>query len=221
MQVSEILERIEGRLDELGLSPAEASSRVAGHKDLLRNFRRSIERGSETGLSIPSAVELAKLLGVSVQWLLTGEQLEPPAEAAPTHALIYAPLISWVSAGHLLQPDHVEELLTAKQVAFPDLDKSGQWIALRVVGDSMDRISPPDSIIAVNLADRRLVPNGCYIFADGDGGATYKRWRPADHRNRYSQIAPVSTNKTHQPIFMKDGQEPVVIGRVRRSILEM
>ena len=221
MQAEEILQRIDTRLSELGLSAAEASARVAGHKDLLRNFRRSTERGSDTGLSIPAAVELAKVLDVSVQWLLTGtDAVETPA-APPTTAMIYAPLISWVSAGQLVQPDHVEELQTARQVAVPDLDLAGQWIALRVVGDSMDRISPPDSVIVVNLADRRLVPNGCYIFADGEGGATFKRWRPADARHRFPQVAPVSTNKMHKPVFLKDGQEPVVIGRVRRSILEM
>ncbi|PHJ89337.1 S24 family peptidase, partial [Nostoc linckia] len=148
------------------------------------------------------------------------ETVDMPAPASTT-ALVYAPLISWVSAGQLIQPDHVEELASARQVAVPDLDLSGHWIALRVVGDSMDRISPPDSVIVVNLADRRLVPNGCYIFADGEGGATFKRWRPADARHRYPQVAPVSTNKVHKPVYLKDGQEPVVIGRVRRSILEM
>jgi hypothetical protein len=221
MQVTDILERIEGRLAAVGLSAAEASMRVAGHKDLLRNFRRSIERGSDTGLSIPSAVDLAKILGVSVQWLLTGEDSDGSSEPATTHGLIYAPLISWVSAGRLDQPDHVEDLASAKLVGFPDLERSGRWIALRVDGDSMDRISPPDSIIAVDLSDRRLIPNGCYVFGDGEGGATYKRWRPADHKNRYPQIAPVSTNKRHEPIFLYNGQEPIVIGRVRRSMLEM
>lgn len=95
-----------------------------------------------------------------------------------------------------------------------DLDPKGQWIALRVDGDSMDRISPPGSLIFVNLADRRLVTNACYIITNADGEATYKRFRASPPR-----FEPVSTNPAHEPIF-PDG-EPVVLGRVRRSIIDM
>lgn len=55
---------------------------------------------------------------------------------------ISAPLISWVSAGRLLKPDSVSTIEDAPRVAAPDLDPRGEWIALRVEGDSMDRISP-------------------------------------------------------------------------------
>ena len=95
-----------------------------------------------------------------------------------------------------------------------DLDPKGQWIALRVQGDSMDRISPPGSVIFVNLRDKRLVTNACYIITNGDGEATYKRFRANPPR-----FEPVSTNPAHEPIF-PDG-EPAVIGRVRRSFIDM
>ena len=45
----------------------------------------------------------------------------------------------------------------------------------------MNKISPPDSIIFVNLRDKRLVTNGCYVISDETGRATYKRWRPNDN----------------------------------------
>ena len=95
-----------------------------------------------------------------------------------------------------------------------DLDPRGEWIALRVEGDSMDRISPPGSLILVDLTDKALVPNACYIITDGDSQATYKRFRSNPPR-----FEPVSTNPSHQPIF-PDG-EPAVIGRVRRSLIDM
>jgi SOS-response transcriptional repressor LexA len=87
-------------------------------------------------------------------------------------------------------------------------------LALRVVGDSMDRISPPDSIIFVNRADRRLVANGCSVIATPDGEATYKRYRPSPDR-----FEPVSVNPAHEPFF-PDGM-PKIVGRVRKSILDM
>jgi phage repressor protein C with HTH and peptisase S24 domain len=145
---------------------------------------------------------------VAVGWLLTGEG---SIEGVPR--AIDVPLISWVSAGNLETPFAVEDLASAQRVSIGDLP-DGNWIALEVSGDSMDRISPPNSIIAVNRAERRLVANACYVFALDDGSASYKRFRPSPDR-----FEPVSSNPAHETIF-PDG--PVrIIGRVRRSILSM
>ncbi|MDR6952322.1 SOS-response transcriptional repressor LexA [Ancylobacter sp. 3268] len=127
------------------------------------------------------------------------------------------PLISWVSAGAMQTPEAVHEIEDAEKLDDPGLDPSGEWVALTVVGDSMDRISPPDSIIFVNLRDQRLVANACYVIVDAETGeATYKRWRPSPER-----WEPVSTNPIHEPIFVRQGRAPRVIGRVRKSVLGM
>lgn len=123
------------------------------------------------------------------------------------------PLISWVSAGALAYQEAVtgmEDFPTFEVASLP----VGDWIALRVEGDSMDRISPPESIILVNRKDKRLVANACYVIADQHGNATYKRYRPNP-----SRFEPVSTNPVHEPIF-PDNEAPVV-GRVRRSMIDM
>lgn len=119
------------------------------------------------------------------------------------------PIVSWVSAGHLLRDDVSQ--LSEKTIRIPDLPK-GDWIALEVVGDSMNRISPPESIICVNRKDRKLVGNACYVIADEEGNATYKRYRPNPMR-----FEPVSTNPAHEPIFPE--REPVIVGRAILSLL--
>lgn len=125
-------------------------------------------------------------------------------------------LISWVSAGSLLQPDvEIDDEDVTKWVYAPDLDRNGDWIVLRVDGDSMNRISPHDSLIFVNRKDRRLVANACYVIGDGEGGATYKRFRPPN------SWEPVSTNPSHKPFVLEEGREPDIIGRVRKTILSM
>lgn len=129
---------------------------------------------------------------------------------------VEAPLISWVSAGALKTPDAVEEIENAPRVFAAGLDKRGDWIALRVEGDSMDRISPPESIIFVNTKDKRLVPNACYIIEDETGAASYKRWRANPER-----WEPVSVNTAHEPMFLVEDKAPNVIGRVRRTMLDM
>lgn len=157
---------------------------------------------------------LAPVLGTTSTWLLDGTGPEEAAQSQMTFAP--ARLISWVSAGALAQPDAPIPDSDEFPVAYaPDLDPDGDWIALRVDGDSMNRISPHDSIIFVNRKDRRLVPNACYIIGDGEGGATYKRYRPPN------TWEPVSTNKAHQPFDLPPGREPDIIGRVKKTILSM
>lgn len=136
----------------------------------------------------------------------------PPLEAHDVRHPLTVPIVSAVSAGALKKPDVSDEQIGIIRVA--DIDPKGDWIALRVTGDSMDRISPPDSVILVNRKERRLVPNACYVVSDGDDGVTYKRFRPNPDR-----LEPVSTNPSHEPMFFE--QEPAIIGRVRKTILDM
>lgn len=124
------------------------------------------------------------------------------------------PLLSWVSAGKLQRAPTVEVLEDAlgllRVPGLPD----GDWIALKVDGTSMDRISPPESTIFVNRKEKRLVPNACYVIADPEEGSTYKRYRPEPMR-----FEPVTFTEGHKTIF--PDQEPVVIGRVKRTVLDL
>lgn len=166
----------------------------------------SHERAGEIGArqyGPEEAKVYARRFGVTASWLLTGEG----------DGLGGVPLVSWVSAGEMVTPDAFVDLADASRIQAPDLPR-GNWIALRVVGDSMDRISPPESIIFVNRDDKRLVANACYVFADMDGEATYKRYRPAPDR-----IEPVSTNTAHEIQYPE--RMPAIIGRVRRTLLDM
>lgn len=126
---------------------------------------------------------------------------------------IRVPVISWVNAGALASPEEPLDIDGAETVAVGGIDP-GDWFALKVEGDSMDRISPPGSVILVNRNDRRLVSNACYIIGEPDGTSTYKRYRADPMR-----FEPVSTKQGHETLFPVD--EPVIIGRVRRTILDM
>lgn len=145
----------------------------------------------------------AKAFRVSEAWLLTGE-------GQPGSDLI-VPHLSWISAGAMMRDDVADEALGTIEVAgLPP----GDWFALTVRGDSMDRISPPDSVIFVNRRDRNLVANACYVIDDGEGNATYKRFRPGPMR-----FEPVSTNDKHETLFPDN--EPTVVGRVGLSMIRM
>lgn len=170
--------------------------------------------GHENGTrGVPRAAEkYARRFRVSLDWLLRGIGAGPGEEQEMlSDRAIDVPLIAKVSAGVLQRDDLREEQIGTITVGQLPV---GDWIALEVDGDSMDRISPPESIIIVNRADKRLVANACYVIADESGQATYKRYRPNPDR-----FEPVSTNSSHEPIFPQ--QMPPVIGRVRVSMIKM
>lgn len=161
---------------------------------------------------VRAAPVYARRFRVSLDWLL--RNLGPgPGDAEPVIAgMMTVPLLTWISAGALSREDIRDEALGSVNVtSLPE----GDWIALRVQGDSMDRISPPESIIFVNRNDKQLVANACYVIADEDGAATYKRYRPGPP----PRFEPVSTNQEHEPIF--PDHTPMIVGRVRRSSIDM
>jgi SOS-response transcriptional repressor LexA len=200
--------RITERLLDLGLSPRAASVQAGGGPDLIRN----IIRGRSQAPRAESLVRLASVLQVSLDYLMTGTGNAEKITSNNFGAKLKVSLLSWVSAGRMAFPDVSEE--TIGMIEETDLSPDGDWIALQVVGDSMDRISPPDSIIFIDRRDKVLVPNACYVIANGDGEATYKRFRTNPMR-----FEPVSTNPSHETIYPQ--REPLIVGRVKKSILKM
>lgn len=188
-------------MDAKGIGPTALAAAVGTSK---QNIARWADQ--ERRLPMEWAERIARFLDVDLTALLV-------PQAGP----LGAPLISWVSAGVLKAPSAVSAVADAKMAYAHGLDPKGDWIALQVEGDSMDRISPPESIIFVDRKDRRLVTNACYVIADAEGGeASYKRFRANPDR-----WEPVSTNPEHEPTFVKKGREPVIVGRVRKTLLSM
>lgn len=169
----------------MGISTSQVTKLERGERRLTQDWMQKIADALHVGVTDLLEVQSARLTSV--------------------------PLLGWVSAGDLARDDIADEALGSLEVAGLGV---GDWLALRVKGDSMDRISPPDSIIIVNRKDQRLVANACYVIADESGEATYKRYRPSP-----SRFEPVSTNPVHEPIF--PDREPTIVGRVKLSMLEM
>lgn len=201
------------------LSKARAAAGFASPSDAARALRDvnvntliSHENGNRD-ISRKAAEKYAKAFGTDAGWLLYGKSGEREAARPPGLITVDVPLVSWVSAGELAIDDGGADMTDFPSIAGIDLP-SGDYIALRVDGPSMNKISPPGSIIFVNTADRRLVMNGCYVIADETGAATYKRYRPSDD----PQFQPASYEDIDPPHL--EGAIRV-IGRVRRSLIDM
>jgi SOS-response transcriptional repressor LexA len=124
--------------------------------------------------------------------------------------LIKVPIISWVSASRMAEVTEPLPLGEAPTLTMSDLPV-GDWFALKVQGDSMDRVAPDGATLLVNRADRRLISRKFYVFADR-GEATFKRFvdRPI------KMLAPFSTNPIHEPIVPQ--RNFAVVGRAYRVI---
>lgn len=129
--------------------------------------------------------------------------------------LVRVPLLDKVAAGKLRAPNS-QVPPGSLALEFNDLGR-GDFFALEVEGDSMDRISPEGSRIVVNQGERTLVSGKPYVFSIR-GAATFKIWRPDPPR-----LAPYSTNPSHEPIFVKSKMEAekLVVGRVKRTVLDL
>lgn len=202
--------RVAARRKTLRLSQAELAALVG----MKQQGIDSIERGE---VKRPRMLrELAHVLKTTQEWLLYQRGPETAGESLPD--VTWVPQISWISAGQLASANADLPVEDMPLLAFVDLGR-GEFFALRVQGDSMDRVSPEGSIIVVNRADRELVAGKCYVFAIR-GETTYKAWRPG-RSGEPPYLEPLTTNTAlNKPIFFK-GKSPPVVGRVYRSIIDL
>jgi SOS-response transcriptional repressor LexA len=183
----------------------EAGSRTIGQDDAERYARRFRAEG----------------VAISAQAILFGEPEPGTARAGQQRSgsgrapLTMVPLISWVSAGRLTEAHSQIPVEDVPLLAYADLGR-GDFFALKVSGDSMDRVSPDGSTIIVNRADRTLVSGKPYVFFAPGEGATYKLWH-ADPE----YLMPFSTNPANEPVFIRRKRDFSVIGRVRRTVLDL
>lgn len=69
--LEQILARIESRLADLGIKPTTAC-RMAGKPDAIRNIKKAIKAGSQSGITSTTIEALARVLETTPGWLMTG-----------------------------------------------------------------------------------------------------------------------------------------------------
>lgn len=185
-------------MDKLGIGPTELARQIGSKKQNVLRWR-----DQERKIGNSDAGKLARFFDV------TQAEVQLPPDGSVGIARVR--LINWVSAGKLGAREAVDGDIGS--VLAGSLPK-GDWVALKVEGDSMDLISPPESVIFVNRSDKRLAPNACYVIVDEEGNASYKRYR--DKPDRFE---PVSMNK-NLPVIDPKKTQVRVFGRVRRTMLD-
>lgn len=186
-----------------------------GPKAVTDNFGWSLNNykaheSGRNGFGLNDAKRYARAFNVSLQWLNFGIGTPDDEFIDADDLPVEVSIIDWISAGDMKHTEASDVARGKIKAALPE----GDWIALEVDGESMDRISPPGSIIFVDRSDTRLSNGGFYVIADENGDATYKRYRPKPMR-----FEPVSANKDLPTLFPDN--EPIVIGRVKLTMLNL
>ncbi len=169
--------------------------------------KQNIDRWAkgERKLTVPWAEKIAPVLQTTAGELLLSDG----------GGIQRIPLLDWVQAGRLTITRSQIPVEDVPLLAFADLGR-GEFFALKVQGASMDRISPDGSVIVVDRSDKTLIAGKFYVFAIR-GATTYKRWQAG----KPSYLAPFSTDPTEGPIFIEKHKDFEVVGRVRKTMLDL
>lgn len=93
--LDDVLERVEKRLKDLGLSATKASKLAGLSEDAIRNLRRARQASDRRGVTTRTISAIARVLRTSPTWLLEGTGEE---EAAALDRGV-VPLVGYVGAG--------------------------------------------------------------------------------------------------------------------------
>lgn len=158
MNLKDILERIEQRLDAEKMTASAASRAATGSPDTIRNWQRALKDGKRTGVSTRSLEALAPILKTTVSWL---------AEGVGAETVAGVPLKGRVGAG-----SEIEAIETGPEFVEAPADAKPNTVAVEVDGDSMfpayeegtllyySRLLPPTDLVnrraVVQLGDGRI-----------------------------------------------------------------
>jgi SOS-response transcriptional repressor LexA len=213
----QILARLADRLAELKMTENEASSRAGLERTFLSQLRRNPRRWPR----VDNLQRVCDALGLRMYWVTTGlgprlvAERDFSADIADVPMVSWdVPVVSWVAATGFAEAGAVYRSAELPRILVPGLPR-GDYIALRVVGDSMNLVAPENSVIVVDRSDTSLRPRNFYVFATPDHAeATFKRWM-----SRPDRLEPYSTNPSYETIYLD--RPPEVIGRVRKVILDL
>lgn len=204
--LSAIYGRICERLEATGLGAREAARLAGLNPDAIRNIRRGVEgeRPGAVGVSTRTLAALAPVLGVTSAWLLEGStEVESGA----------LPFVDWADVGLYLDPAKTIDL--ARRLG----EQFGSWpagyFATQAPDDAMNRLAPAGAHIIVDRRERKLAEGLCYLGVL-EGRPLFRRWAAEPDR-----AEPFSTDPTFKTEFLSSKRRWEIIGRVRRTSLDL
>jgi phage repressor protein C with HTH and peptisase S24 domain len=149
--LKDVLDRIQERLKEVGLSESAAARQAKLSPDAIRNIRRSVEAGKDgAGVSTRTLTALAPVLQTTVAWLSDGTRHD---DAEPLETDI--PIMGYIGAGAEIEPEFEQtppDGLDQVTIPFP---VPSDLIGFRVRGTSMLPVFRDGTVVLVYREQKR------------------------------------------------------------------
>lgn len=156
-------------------------------------------------------LKIANFLGVSIEYLMTGEEEPSKKHNVSTHSRHGVPInvLGRVAAG--IPIEAVEEIIDIEEIS-EDMAKTGEFFGLQIHGDSMEPRMLDGDIVIVRKQDDAESGDIVIAMVNGDD-ATCKRIR------KYKDgIELISNNPSYKPMYFSNYEienKPVkIIGKV-------
>ncbi|CAH1670584.1 MULTISPECIES: S24 family peptidase [unclassified Chelatococcus] len=213
---SDIRERLQQRLDELGLSMRAASLKAGMSADAIRD----IFRKDSSSPSLRTMERIAIALETTAEWLAFGIGNPAPsgATAAPLASnrlrqiVVAGPVqAGWFREVDEFTQDEPETLYDEPDPEFPQ----ARLVAFAVHGDSMNAAAPPipdgSRVICVDFDDTGLaISDGMIVVVERtkeDGSLREWSVKEVEFHDDRIEYHPRSTNPKHRPIVVSHDPE--------------
>lgn len=144
---------------------------------------------------------LAKVLGVSAEWLLSGRGDPKFQNVEPTILGVHSiPVLSYVQAGQLTEVQEIREVDGGFEYVQADDDIGERAFAMRISGDSMTPEFGEGDLVIID-PDIEPVPGDYVAAKNGSREATFKKYRPRGFNPdgvEYFELVPL--NDDYAPI---------------------
>ncbi len=202
-------DRLRHARKQKGLNQSDLAERVGVSQPAVANW--------ESGVHDPRRVMLAKIadvLGVSPDWLASGDRSaletdKQPAAAYLRRPLRHAPVIAFEDAARILDEPGADPHALALDY-IPITSGAEKVFAFFIDDEAIDRAFPKNTLVVVDYGDRKPADGAFALFSLG-GAPLVRRWREAPAR-----LEPASGSNAYGPVFLDAA--PVVIGCVRVAI---
>lgn len=192
MKLDTFRDRLIYAKDEKGLKQVDLVKATGVSKGTVSNWIS----GKTTPDDTVALGDLAKALGVSVDWLVTGRESNNHSfsnvRPVDKHEIRMAPVLNYVQAGEFCEyfDDAIADRFEPVSTKHP---KNSYWVELN--GLSMIPDFYPEELVLIN-PDMQPSP-GDYVVAKkaGENAVTFKKWRPRgfdDEGVEYCELVPLN-----------------------------
>lgn len=206
--IQDVLNRVEERLEALGMS-AQAASIAAGlSKDAIRNMRRAANKGDRSGVSTKTINALAKALETTPGWLMTGDGSPNDTVTPSANAIVMVPVVGYVEAGVWREADHFESM-DLGELPFPTngTDPNALYV-LNVNGTSANQIAPEGSSVVCASLDAVEPRDGDLVHVQRERAGLYESTLKRVHRTEAG--LELRTASTDPKWLRPDGSQTVI-----------